>query len=474
MQAQVDSLDPWGVSLSMWAYGVLGRQAEPVLTALCRRGAAVMRGFTPVDCAAALAGWARLRARAARHREFLDALMAHALDALSGAPRDWEPRELAQSAWGLSRVGVGGRHRRLLLETLMDVVQRRLEQFGPRDLSTVVFAYARLRFNAPGALLRIQDRVLRSIDTAAPLDMALLLWGFARLGFAPREELMRRLGASVVRQLGAFKPRETSILLYSYGALSHNDPLVIEAVAAAAAARLDRFGTQELVAAIWALGALRGAGGAAAATLLPGACAVLLARARARRLAPGHVAVGLKGLARAGFRPPAALTSELCACALENLASFKPVELCHLMWALARLGARHVELVEAAVARAAAQLQAVPGAAFDQHTPGQRAFVKLSLDTVVWAAQRLGYFPAELIEAAGARGVRVKVWRRFKTRFDLGAAPGDLPEEEVRGAAPGDGAGAGAVAWEEIVRPGMDLPDDFPSPERRAASPRAA
>jgi hypothetical protein len=129
---QVDSLDPWGVSLSMWAYGVLGRQAEPVLTALCRRGAAVMRGFTPVDCAAALAGWARLRARAARHREFLDALMAHALDALSGAPRDWEPRELAQSAWGLSRVGVGGRHRRLLLETLMDVVQRRLEQFGPR------------------------------------------------------------------------------------------------------------------------------------------------------------------------------------------------------------------------------------------------------------------------------------------------------------------------------------------------------
>jgi hypothetical protein len=76
-----------------------------------------------------------------------------------------------------------------------------------QDLSTVVFAYARLRFNAPGALLRIQDRVLRSIDTAAPLDMALLLWGFARLGFAPREELMRRLGASVVRQLGAFKPR---------------------------------------------------------------------------------------------------------------------------------------------------------------------------------------------------------------------------------------------------------------------------
>lgn len=127
---QIEELDSWAVSLALWSLGLLEHRDDALLAALCRRGASVMRTFNPTDCASALVGWARLRVRTRSQREFVDVLLGHSLDSLSLAPGDWRPQELANAAWALGRVGAAGPHRRALLDTLMDVVQWRLEDFN--------------------------------------------------------------------------------------------------------------------------------------------------------------------------------------------------------------------------------------------------------------------------------------------------------------------------------------------------------
>ena len=139
-----DDFDPMGVALGFWSLGALDCHYAPALDALCRRAGGVLHGFSPVDCAQALVGWARLRVRTRPQRELVDALVAHSLDSLSGAAREWRPQELASVAWALSRVGVAaGPHRWAILETLMDVAQWRLDAFntqvGPRSIGALVY-----------------------------------------------------------------------------------------------------------------------------------------------------------------------------------------------------------------------------------------------------------------------------------------------------------------------------------------------
>jgi hypothetical protein len=127
---QGEELDPWAVSLACWSYGVLDHHDDDVLGVLCRRGATCLRAFQPIDCASALVGWARLRVRTRPQREFVDQLLSQSLDSLSLAPGDWQPQELANAAWALAKIGAAGSHRRALLDTLMDVVQWRLDDFN--------------------------------------------------------------------------------------------------------------------------------------------------------------------------------------------------------------------------------------------------------------------------------------------------------------------------------------------------------
>ena len=302
-----DDLDAWGVALSIWALGRLGHHDDALLTALCRRGAAVLRDFKPVDCAQALAGWARLRPpRARAQRAFVDALAAHTLDQLSGAVGGWKPSELATVAWALSRgvgsgasgasggagsgssaaaaataASAGPAARRALLGTLMDVAQWRLDDFGPGDLAVLVSAYARLHCRMPAALARIAAKLAplppggggggrarggggggraHHAKARAPLeprDAAMLLWGFSRLGFRPAGPLLERLAATVAARADEFAPRELAAALYALGLLRCPHAGALEAAARAAAARAGDMSAQELTMVLWAFGVLR-------------------------------------------------------------------------------------------------------------------------------------------------------------------------------------------------------------------------
>jgi len=171
----------------------------------------------------------------------------------------------------------------------------------------------------------------------------------------------------------------------------------MDAVSAAAAPRLAEFSTQDIVLTIWAYGAVRHL--PADPAFLHAAAAALLQRRR--KLLPMQAAMALKGFAKCGFQPSAAFMSEVAAFVVERLPVFKPVELCHILWAYARLGYRDVHLVECVVGQAVSLLQAAgPNA--------PPALPKLTVDAIVWASQKVGFWPQALIDMAEMRGVYVR------------------------------------------------------------------
>ncbi|GBG00581.1 hypothetical protein Rsub_13326 [Raphidocelis subcapitata] len=451
-----DEFDPMGVALGFWSLGTLDCHHAPALDALCRRAGGALRGFAPIDCAQALVGWARLRVRTRPQRELVDALIAHTLDTLSGAAGEWRPQELASVAWALSRVGVAGLHRRAILETLMDVAQWKLDAFNVQELTTLVYAYARMHHRMPSALLRISGKLSRALHRLGPQDAAMLLWGCARLGFRPPPSLLDALPGALAPRVAEFSPAEISALLYGFGALRAPAPALFEAAAAEFSGRLSGFSSQELSMTVWAFGATsfaaasaaagrgspRGPAAAlppAAAALLDAAAAALLARRR--RLLPAQIAMAAKALARCGHAPPPGFMDEMASLSLERLPAFKPIEMCHLLWAYASLGYRDTCLFEGVVGRAVALLQ----------SPSRPPLSKLTVDTIVWASQRVGFWPQALIDTAEMRGIYVGwgnlahgsgAWTDDGGEAEEGEGEGEADEGAHAAASAGGGAAA--------------------------------
>jgi hypothetical protein len=313
-----------------------------------------------------------------------------------------------------------------------------------------VYAYARLHYRMPKALARIASKIGALAPAARPQDAAMAAWGFAKLGFRPGPGLLDRLPAGLLDHLDDFRPQEAAMLLYGYGLLRHAHPGLLDAAARALPRRLPEFSTQEVVMVLWAYGALcHCPTPPAVAGLFDEACAQLLARRR--RLLPCHIAVTLKALARAGHAPPAEFMDAMGRAALERLPAFKPVELCHLLWAYARLGYRDVALTEGVVGRAVALLQA----------PASPALPKLTVDTIVWAAQHVGFWPQALIDTAEMRGIYVKTahggrhataatgagpggpWAGAGGDEGGGGSPLELGPDSSLGSSSGGGGGAG-------------------------------
>ena len=76
-----------------------------------------------------------------------------------------------------------------------------------QELSTLVYALARVHCYAPGALEAASARATRQLAAAAPQDASMLLWGFAKLGFHPGKGLLDALPRAVVKRLPDFKPQ---------------------------------------------------------------------------------------------------------------------------------------------------------------------------------------------------------------------------------------------------------------------------
>jgi len=78
---------------------------------------------------------------------------------------------------------------------------------NPQELTTLVYAYARMHHRVPAVLARIANKVGRHLDLLKPQDAAMLMWGFAKLAFKPGPLLLDRLPLAVVGRLSDFRPQ---------------------------------------------------------------------------------------------------------------------------------------------------------------------------------------------------------------------------------------------------------------------------
>lgn len=82
-----------------------------------------------------------------------------------------------------------------------------------QELTTLVYAYARMHYRMPSALVRISNKASRHLDLLSPQDASLMMWGFAKLAFKPAPLLLDRLPLAVAGRLDDFKPQVRSALL---------------------------------------------------------------------------------------------------------------------------------------------------------------------------------------------------------------------------------------------------------------------
>lgn len=75
-----------------------------------------------------------------------------------------------------------------------------------------MYAYARMHYRMPAALIRISNKVARHVHLLSPLDAAMLIWGFGKLAFKPGPALLDRLPAVAVERIDEFKPQVRDVM----------------------------------------------------------------------------------------------------------------------------------------------------------------------------------------------------------------------------------------------------------------------
>ncbi|KAI8463021.1 MAG: hypothetical protein J3K34DRAFT_527335 [Monoraphidium minutum] len=306
-----------------------------------------------------------------RDRELLAGLM----DAAAARAPEMTPQGLANVAWALARLRAPPPPR--LAAALLAGSGGAMRSFSGQELADVGWAAVTLRLAPPPGwgdawLAAAQARLERADDVAA----SRLLWAAARLGLAPSDEWRGVAWRAVSRALPAAGAHSAALLLWSATALwapaGGLPPRQRSALLRRVVASLPAAGPADVAVVLQALAAGGGGGApddAIAAALLARTCALVpamsvgqmtqalwaVARLRLDAGEPllkrcasklfyglaaaraGDLAVGLWGLARLGWVPPAGWAGVLFSQVQSLARDFRPRELVALLSALAEL-----------------------------------------------------------------------------------------------------------------------------------------
>merc|ERR1719353_708752 len=170
--------------------------------------------------------------RDARFQRLVESMVTHASEEFEGSARS-----VADVLWSFATLQYWPAT--LLMPMLTSVnVQLEREAFEANQISTVVWALARLKCKPVRLLEKLEEQALAQIDSLDLQNVANLLWGFANLNYQPRA-LLPPL-ASALAQPGALadaKPVEVADMAYALQRLvapGEHEPLMLELSARAA------------------------------------------------------------------------------------------------------------------------------------------------------------------------------------------------------------------------------------------------
>lgn len=227
--------------------------------------------------------------------------------------------------------------------------------FYPRDISTILAAFAALKARPPADVLdqlgfRAQGHLVKG--AFEPQGISMLLNACVQLGYANRM-LATAAAQQAAIHIVRFSPQSVSNTMWALARMGvYHLPAVEGALAAFAAAPPDAYRPQETANLLWAMTAWRhhpeAAFGPALRSLL----------ARPEQLRAADVATALYALAFFNMAPGKATVQRLCARAQALLPQANAVELCNMYWGLGLLGESRQDAFAAIEAALPAQFEA--------------------------------------------------------------------------------------------------------------------
>jgi len=205
--------------------------------------------WAPINIATA---WHRLGKYARRHPNIGDVhqglrKLANSLDGRD--LNEFSPRELANIlyAWGITSF-----QRAKLLKKIVNHIEGRLDEFDTQGLSNVVYALGRLGFVQDQFLDLFCLQVDRKLADFSSQEIANVLYSLGRLDFK-NEDFLTAVCDHVQYRLNEFSAQELTNSVYALHRLNFRYPPFLKAACTHGAAQLPRFNPQNIANFVYAL-----------------------------------------------------------------------------------------------------------------------------------------------------------------------------------------------------------------------------
>ena len=251
-------------------------------------------------------------------------------------------QETGEDLYSARSVQGGGRSEYLpyLNQADLNVVLQRIsnrsfevvERFSPLEISTVVFAMARLSYRNVKLLNNFSEILAHRLADASPQIVSNTVYAMGKLGFRSLM-LLETVAKNCTVRLNQFKPQEIANLVYAFGQLEYRNEEFLITLADHVPPRLNTFKPQELSITAYAYSQLR-----VVHPRMLGGIAIQIAR-RIEECSPQAISNTVYAMSKLNFRHNGLFTA--LAISLPNrLSDLTPQHVSNIMYSFGKLGHR--------------------------------------------------------------------------------------------------------------------------------------
>ena len=251
-----------------------------------------------------------------------------------------------------------------------------VDRFSPLEISTVVFAMARLNYRNVKLLNYFSEILANRLIDSTPQIISNTIYAMGKLGFRSLV-LLDTVARTCPSRLAQFKPQEIANLVYAFGQLEYRNETFLTFLADHIPPRLASFKPQELSITAYAYSQLR-----LCHPRMLGSIAIQIAR-RIDDCSPQAISNTIYAMSKLNFRHNGLFTA-LAISLPQRLGDLTPQHVSNIMYSFGKLGHRDDELL----------------GKICSHVPTRLwEFRPQNIANTVYATGKLGFYHAELLSA---------------------------------------------------------------------------
>mmetsp|Transcript_89038 Transcript_89038/g.160575 ORF Transcript_89038/g.160575 Transcript_89038/m.160575 type:complete len:741 (+) Transcript_89038:515-2737(+) len=312
------------------------------------------------------------------------ALTESVLKAARAAPGSREafgPRGLSNIAWACARLTLGNDSP--LFHAIAGASVPRIKEFSEQDLSNIAWACATLIVRDLPLFAAISSASVEKMPQFTPQGLANTAWSVATLSVADAP-LLQAIAVASLSQIQQFRPQELSNIAWSYATLRFFDAPLLEAISGAVQAKITAFNERDLAEIAWSFASL-------SCKNMPLIYAIASqAVLRRNEFSAKHLS-NLAWAMATWAVPHQPLLKAIAAAAVLKIDEFTPQGLSNTAWACAALRMKEPPLLEAISLAARASIS---------------EFTGQNLSNTAWAFATLAYEDRPLFAAISKEAVQ--------------------------------------------------------------------